>query len=60
MKKNIYIIPETTVYETIAETEFLAGSTVPIYDDNEDVFIEDALSKPVTPPNVDLWGDEEE
>ncbi len=59
MKKNIYIAPEITVYKTIVETAILSGSKIDIIEE-DDVTIEDALSKPVAPPNVNLWGDENE
>ncbi len=60
MKKNIYIAPEITVYKTIVETAILAGSKIDIIEEEEDVTIEDALSKPVTLPDTNLWGDENE
>ena len=46
MKKNIYITPETTVYETISEGEILAGS-LPKGDEEKDIIIdeEEILSK---------------
>ncbi|MFA4045485.1 hypothetical protein HPS54_02355 [Prevotella sp. PCHR] len=61
MKKNIYITPETTVYETISEGEILAGS-LPKGDEEKDIIIdeEEILSKPYTPPTIDLWEEEEE
>lgn len=61
MKKNIYITPETTVYETISEGEILAGS-LPKGDEEKDIIIdeEEILSKPYPPPTIDLWEEEEE
>ncbi|WP_288318205.1 hypothetical protein [Xylanibacter caecicola] len=62
MKKNIYITPETTVYETISEGEILAGSLPKGGDEEKDIIIdeEEILSKPYTPPTIDLWEEEEE
>ena len=61
MKKNIYITPETTVYETISEGEILSVS-LPKGDEEKDIIIdeEEILSKPYTPPTIDLWEEEEE
>lgn len=57
MKKE-YITPETTVYNTAYEHNILAGSLPKsdeiIYDEDE------ILSKPYTPPTIDLWEEEED
>lgn len=61
MKKKIYTKPSITVYETITDTEILAGS-LPKSDEQTDIIEEeeDILSKPVTLPDTNLWGDENE
>ena len=60
MKKNIYTEPSITVYETITDTEILAGS-LPKGDEPSDLIDdeEEILSKPVAPTDINLWEDDE-
>ncbi|MBO5058902.1 MAG: hypothetical protein J6C10_05340 [Prevotella sp.] len=61
MKKKIYTAPEITIYNTIPGNNILAGS-LPKSDEEQDIIDNETeiLSKPVAPPNVNLWGDENE
>ena len=60
MKKQLYITPETTTYQSVPGNCILAVS-LPKIDEEEILEYDEILAKPNTPPSTpDIWEDEEE